>query len=237
MTRNTSLKKQNVIVEEDLTRYFNDLKRYKPLPRAEERQLMRRYKEENDIVARQKLITHNLRYAFSLVNKYKDRGVSMADLIEEANKGLIQSIDKFDVNQDVKVITYAKWQMECNMKKAVKEKENLKEEEFPEGVMVNLNEDALNDNEYVGAYENDAFSNETEIERQSAIEDVNNIISILNEREADFIKMYYGINPYDKEYTYQEIGKKYNLTKERVRQVIDKIMRKLRVQALTILEQ
>ena len=129
MTRNASLKKQNVIVEEDLTRYFNDLKRYKPLPRAEERQLMLRYKEENDIVARQKLITHNLRYAFSLVNKYKDRGVSMADLIEEANKGLIQSIDKFDVNQDVKVITYAKWQMECNMKKAVKEKENLKEEE------------------------------------------------------------------------------------------------------------
>lgn len=237
MTRNASLKKQNVIVEEDLTRYFNDLKRYKPLPRAEERQLMRRYKEENDIVARQKLITHNLRYAFSLVNKYKDRGVSMADLIEEANKGLIQSIDKFDVDRDVKVITYAKWQMECNMKKAVKEKENLKEEEFPEGVMVNLNEDALSDNEYVGAYENDAFSNETEIERQSAIEDVNNIISILNEREADFIKMYYGINPYDKEYTYQEIGKKYNLTKERVRQVIDKIMRKLRVQALTILEQ
>ena len=237
MTRNASLKKQNVIVEEDLTRYFNDLKRYKPLPRAEERQLMLRYKEENDIVARQKLITHNLRYAFSLVNKYKDRGVSMADLIEEANKGLIQSIDKFDVNQDVKVITYAKWQMECNMKKAVKEKENLKEEEFPEGVMVNLNEDALNDNEYVGAYENDAFSNETEVERQNAIEDVNNIISILNEREADFIKMYYGINPYDKEYTYQEIGKKYNLTKERVRQVIDKIMRKLRVQALTILEQ
>lgn len=236
MTRNASLKKQNVIVEEDLTRYFNDLKRYKPLPHAEERQLMRRYKEENDIVARQKLITHNLRYAFSLVNKYKDRGVSMADLIEEANKGLIQSIDKFDVNQDVKVITYAKWQMECNMKKAVKEKENLKEEEFPEGVMVNLNEDALNDNEYVGAYENDAFSNETEVERQNAIEDVNNIISILNEREADFIKMYYGINPYDKEYTYQEIGKKYNLTKERVRQVIDKIMRKLRVQALTILE-
>ena len=237
MTRNASLKKQNVIVEEDLTRYFNDLKRYKPLPRAEERQLMRRYKEENDIVARQKLITHNLRYAFSLVNKYKDRGVSMADLIEEANKGLIQSIDKFDVNQDVKVITYAKWQMECNMKKAVKEKENLKEEGFPEGVMVNLNEDALNDNEYVGVYENDAFSNETELERQNAIEDVNNIISILNEREADFIKMYYGINPYDKEYTYQEIGKKYNLTKERVRQVIDKIMRKLRVQALTILEQ
>ena len=237
MARNVNLNKQNVIVEEDLTRYFNDLKRYKPLPRDEERRLMRQYKEENDIVARQKLITHNLRYAFSLVNKYKDRGVSMADLIEEANKGLIQSIDKFDVNQDVKVITYAKWQMECNMKKAVKEKERLKEEEFPEGVMVNINEDALNDNEYVGTYENDAFSSESEAERQNAIDDVDNIISILNERETDFIKMYYGINPYDKEYTYQEIGKKYNLTKERVRQVIDKIMRKLRVQALTILEQ
>lgn len=236
MARNVNLNKQNVIVEEDLTRYFNDLKRYKPLPRDEERRLMRQYKEENDIVARQKLITHNLRYAFSLVNKYKDMGVSMADLIEEANKGLIQSIDKFDVNQDVKVITYAKWQMEYNMKKVIKEKENLKEEEFTDGVIVNLNEDALNDNEYVGVYENDAFSNEAEIERQNTIEDVNNIISILNEREVDFIKMYYGINPYDKEYTYQEIGKKYNLTKERVRQVIDKIMRKLRVQALTILE-
>ena len=222
---------------EDLTAYYNDLKRYKPLKREEERALIKQYKENDDLVARQKLITHNLRYAFSLVNKYKDRGVPVSDLIEEANCGLIESIDRFDPNCDVKVITYARWDMEYKMQRAIEKKNRIQTDDLPEDYETQLSDEALSSAEFTDTYNNDAFEDEeTNYSKQSANEDVAAIITVLNDKEKDFIQMYYGIKPYEKEYTYQEIGNKYGITKERVRQIIDKIMRKLRVQALTILE-
>lgn len=223
---------------EDLTAYYNDLKRYKPLKREEERELLKLYKENDDLVARQKLITHNLRYAFSLVNKYKDRGVSISDLVEEANCGLIESIDEFNTDYDVKVITYARWKMEYKMQRAIEEKNKIQTDDLPEDYETQISDEALLTNEYSNdTYANNAFADEEiNYSKQSANDDVAAIITILDEKERDFIQMYYGIKPYEKEYTYQEIGDKYGITKERVRQIIDKIMRKLRVQALTILE-
>ena len=235
MYNNERSKNVKVNVEDDLTLYFNDLKKYKPLKREEERELLHRYKENNDLVARQKLITHNLRYAFSLVNKYKDKGVPMSDLIEEANCGLIESVDNFDISQDVKIITYARWRMEYYMQCAIERQNKIKTEELPEenekqsyndsdDDIINTPSSCEQDEE---ADENDIFSETT------AKESVASIIGVLTEREDDFIRMYYGIVPYNKTYTYQEIGNKYGITKERVRQIIDKIMRKLRVEALT----
>lgn len=223
---------------EDLTTYYNDLKKYKPLKKDEERTLLKQYKENDDLVARQKLITHNLRYAFSLVNKYKDRGVPISDLIEEANCGLIESIDKFDLDCDVKVITYARWNMEYKMQRAIEEKNKLQTDDLPEDYETQLSDEATSSDEFNDTtYNNNAFADEEmSYSKQAANDDVAAIITILNEKETDFIQMYYGIKPYEKEYTYQEIGDKYGITKERVRQIIDKIMRKLRVQALTILE-
>ena len=233
------LKRVKTVTGEDLSVYYHDLKKYKPLPSEEEKSLLREYRENNDLVARQKLITANLRYAFSLVNKYKNRGVPLADLLEEANIGLIESIDKFDIERDVKVITYARWNMEYKIREAIKEHDKLPESDLPEESDVQFSEEATLSDEYDNdAYTNEAFlSEDNEMSRLNAVNDVDAIITVLNDRETDIIKMYYGISPYETECTYEEIGKKYNITKERVRQIIDKIMRKLRVQALTILKQ
>ena len=239
MTKNEqTLKNIKTIEGEDLTIYYKDLKKYKPLKREEERDLLMRYKENNDLVARQKLITSNLRYAFSLVNKYRDMGVPMSDLIEEANCGLIDSIDEYDINKDVRIITYARWKMEYNMQRSIEKHKKILTSDLPEEYEEQFGDEYLNDNKDCIEYTNQAFINEDDdVSKTNAVNDVNAIIDVLNERETDFIKMYYGIKPYDKEFTYQEIADKYSISKERVRQIIDKRMRKLRVQALTILKQ
>jgi RNA polymerase primary sigma factor len=232
-------RRTKTITGEDLSAYYNDLQNCKPLESDEEKALLREYRENNDLAARQKLITSNLRYAFSLVNKYKNRGVPLADLLEEANIGLIESIDKFDIKRDVKVITYARWNMEYKICEAIKEHDKLPESDLPEESDIQFGEEATLSDEYDNdAYVNEAFlSEDDEVSRLNAVNDVDAIITVLDDRETDIIKMYYGISPYETECTYEEIGKKYDITKERVRQIIDKIMRKLRVQALTILKQ
>lgn len=239
MVNEKEVKRTKTVTGEDLSVYYRDLKQYKPLASDEEKRLLMEYRENNDLVARQKLITSNLRYAFSLVNKYKNRGVPLADLLEEANIGLIESIDKFDIDRDVKVITYARWNMEYKINEAIKEHNKLQQSDLPEETDEQFSGEAeLSDEFNNNSYINEAFLGEDEeIAKRNAVNDISSIIQVLNERECDIIKMYYGINPYKKEYTYQEIGDKYNITKERIRQIIDKIMRKLRVQALTILEQ
>lgn len=233
------VKKTRTLDGEDISAYYRDLQRYKPLPREEEKQLIKQYKENNDLVARQKLITSNLRYAFSLVNKYKNRGVPLSDLLEEANCGLIESIDKFDETRDVKVITYARWNMEYKIQKALNEYDKMPESDLPEDYDTQISDEASYSDEYnQETYVNEAFiDEETEIQQTHNTNTLDSIIQVLDERETDIIKMYFGISPYEKEYTYQEIGDKYKLTKERIRQLIDKIMRKLRVQALTILNE
>ena len=128
--------------------------------------------------------------------------------------------------------------MEYKIREAIKEHDKLPESDLPEESDVQFSEEATLSDEYDNdAYTNEAFlSEDNEMSRLNAVNDVDAIITVLNDRETDIIKMYYGISPYETECTYEEIGKKYNITKERVRQIIDKIMRKLRVQALTILK-
>jgi RNA polymerase sigma-32 factor len=96
-------------IDECVENYFKNLKQFKPLKKEEERKLIEAYKLRNDISARNKLIEHNLRYACQLANGYRNKGLSFGDLISEANNGLIDAIEKYDVNQDVKLISYSKW--------------------------------------------------------------------------------------------------------------------------------
>ena len=96
-------------IDETVKSYFDGLKEFKPLSKKEERELLWKYKIGNDISARNKLINANLRYACKMASAYRNRGVSFSDLISEANMGLIEAIDKFDMSNDVKIISYSKW--------------------------------------------------------------------------------------------------------------------------------
>lgn len=88
--------------------YYNELKECNPISREEEIELLKKVKE-NDIDARNKILTSNLKFVFDIAKKYKGRGVPMDELISEGNAGLIKALSKFDGSKNVKFITYAIW--------------------------------------------------------------------------------------------------------------------------------
>ena len=91
-----------------LTRYMSEISKIKPLTRDEECKLGHQIAEGN-ITALQKLVQRNLKYVVSIANKYRGCGLSLQDLIEEGNIGIIQAAKRFDPSREVKFITYAVW--------------------------------------------------------------------------------------------------------------------------------
>lgn len=88
--------------------YLKEIKKYSPLDREEERTLIKRAKE-GDEWAREKVIKCNLRFVVSIAKNYANQGLSLEDLIGEGNYGLIQALDRFDLEYKNKFITYAVW--------------------------------------------------------------------------------------------------------------------------------
>ena len=91
-----------------LTCYMKEISKIKPLTRHEEQELGHQI-AEGDTVALQKLVQKNLKYVVSVANKYRGCGLSLQDLIEEGNIGLIQAAKRFNPSHEVKFITYAVW--------------------------------------------------------------------------------------------------------------------------------
>jgi RNA polymerase primary sigma factor len=93
---------------EPLTQYLNEISKIKPLSRNEEKQLAQKI-AQGDLKALQELVRRNLKFVVSVANKYKGYRLSLQDLIEEGNIGLIQAAKRFDPTREVKFITYAVW--------------------------------------------------------------------------------------------------------------------------------
>jgi RNA polymerase primary sigma factor len=218
-------------IDECVENYFHNLKQFKPLKKEEERKLIEAYKLRNDINARNKLIEHNLKYACQLANGYRNKGLSFSDLISEANSGLIDAIEKYDIKQDVKLISYSKWWIIQRMQAALERENKLPREALEiESNEESLFEDDMYENNSCYDYEDSDFDY-NEISNNKYL--IEKITSQINEREKDIVYRYYGINQNER-YTLEEIGKEYGLTKERVRQIIDKAMTKMRSEALLI---
>ena len=157
--------------------------------------------------------------------------MSFSDLISEANNGLIDAIEKYDIKQDVKLISYSKWWIIQRMQAALERENKLPREtlEIESGEESFYNDEMYDENSCLDYEDNDFDYNEIANNKYL----VERITSQINDREKDIIYRYYGINQ-DQRYTLEEIGKYYNLTKERVRQIIDKAMTKMRSEALLI---
>jgi RNA polymerase primary sigma factor len=218
-------------IDECVENYFKNLKQFKPLKKEEERKLIEAYKLRNDISARNKLIEHNLKYACQLANTYRNKGLSFSDLISEANNGLIDAIEKYDIKQDVKLISYSKWWIIQRMQAALERENKLPREtlEIESSEETFYNDEMYDENSCLDYEDNDFDYNEI-MNNKYLIE---RITSQISDRERDIVYRYYGINQNER-YTLEEIGKEYKLTKERVRQIIDKAMTKMRSEALLI---
>lgn len=213
--------------------YYDDLKDYKPLSKIEERRLCKRFKLNNDLNARDQLIKSNLKFVVDIAKKYKGYGLPFGDIVAEGNLGLIKALDKFDYEKNVKIISFGVWWIRQYIKDAINKKRMMASDELPNEINSSLNEDSFNDNSDI---ENDFQLDDAFLDKEkNYLENektkiIGNLLSKLNERECEIIKSYFGFN--SEPLTLEEIGKKYSLTKERVRQIKSVAMKKLRSFAL-----
>lgn len=213
--------------------YYDDLRKYKPLTKAKEKRLLRQCRNGN-LKAKNELLEANLKFVFDIAKHYTSRGLSISELISEGNMGLLRAIEKFDEAKDVKFISYAVWWIRQAMMEAIKKKKII--------TLVEIDPTQSNDtfierkvsddeDEVVGDMSDTSFSNEREEYKNELCmlqkEVIENVLKSLNKREKEIIESYYGLGNND-ELTLFEIGKKYNLSSERVRQIKLSAIRKLR---------
>ena len=98
-----------VIEDNSLVAYFEQIKKIPVLSEDEERELVRAFREKGDVNAAHKLVTSHLRLAAKIALTYRRYGLPMADVISEANIGLMQAVKKFDLDKNVRLATYAMW--------------------------------------------------------------------------------------------------------------------------------
>ena len=218
--------------------YLQDISNIKVLSHDEHVMLWKDYKINNNLDARDKLITSNLKFVAKIALTYQNMGLSYADLIAEGNMGLIKAIDKYDGNMGFKLTTYSVWWIKQSIIEAIQKRNGLMIDVIPDE---NIHDDidcempslevvngAFNDLKQLSYYDDSEQENAKKDRRNN----INIMISTLNEREKLIINQYYGLDG-GKPRTLEEIGEELNLTKERVRQINEKALKKLRACALT----
>lgn len=256
-----------------LDKYLQEIGHEELISVEEEVELARRIKN-GDRKALEKLTKANLRFVVSVAKQYQNQGLSLPDLINEGNIGLLKAAEKFDETRGFKFISYAVWWIRQSILQAIAEQSRVVRLPLNQVGSVNkinriLNqfeqqnerrpsvdeiadrtdlphdkiEDVLKVNTHqvsVDAPVSDSDSasmidfmqsdsepeTDSELVRESLREEIAAALNVLNERERNVVEAFYGIN--QPECTMEEIGKKYGLTRERVRQIREKAIRKLK---------
>lgn len=213
--------------------YYDDLKKYKPLTKAKEKRLLKLSRKGN-LKAKNEILEANLKFVFDIAKHYTGRGLSISELISEGNMGLLRAIEKFDEEKDIKFISYAVWWIRQAMLEAIKKKKMLKMVEIDpteSNDVIFERKIADDEDERIGGVSDVGFSNEVDEHKMelkaNQKEVIGKLLNSLNSREKEIIEHYYGLSN-KRELTLNEIGKKYNLSSERVRQVKLTAIRKLR---------
>jgi len=215
--------------------YFSEITNFKPLSKDEEQSLWERYKKQNDLQAKEKLVKSNLRFVARVAKNYQGMGLSYADLISEGNIGLLKAFDKFDYTKGFKTITYSVWWIRQAILDAL-EKRNLIDADDIEEYKQSETDDYDYDETQT---KDDTINNINYIDNSTALsighKDDKSLVKLLcnclTERELFVINHYFGLEDND-EMTLESIGELLGLTKERVRQIKERGLRKLRTEAL-----
>ncbi len=256
-----------------LDKYLQEIGHEELLSPEEEVELAQRIRK-GDRKALERLAKANLRFVVSVAKQYQNQGLSLPDLINEGNLGLIKAAEKFDETRGFKFISYAVWWIRQSILQAIAEQSRIvrlpvnqsgnvnkiykelnkfeQEHERKPSVdeiadRIDLPEDKIADaikanNRHVsmdapfsegedGSMLDIMPSNDTpmvdrELVIESLREEIKRFLTLLTDREVKVVKAFFGID--GPELTLEEIGAKYNLTRERVRQIKEKAIRRLR---------
>ena len=231
-------KTQDYAEERSFRNYFNDISKFMPMTKSEEMNLWLKYKNENDLSARDKLITSNLKFVANIARQYQGRGLSYADLISEGNMGLLKSIEKFDHTKNIKTISYSVWWIRQAIMEAISNKNKIATDDIPESPE---GEEQLVDQENIKNLDNEEEKPYITDELQESWDCPYNLYIVgmltqaLTEKERFVIEKCFGLDG-NKPVTLEEIGKEMGLTKERVRQYKEKAMKKMRSMALSVFQ-
>lgn len=223
--------------EQSTGAYLKEIGGFKPLTKQDEMKLWRRLKKNPaDTEAKNQLITSNLKFVVNVAKCYKGRGLSMSDLVAEGNMGLLKAYSKFNPKKDVKFISYSVHWIRQTIMEAIQKRNGIDGEDLP---LDYEKQDTSVDEDYIEADNTpDIITRFIECREDNERERLNNqrsaieaLFSGLTERERDIIARYFGLSGVKGE-TLEEIGDSMNITKERVRQIKENAMKKLRAGAM-----
>ncbi len=256
-----------------LDKYLQEIGHEELLTTDQEVELAQRIRK-GDKRALEKLTKANLRFVVSVAKQYQNQGLSLPDLINEGNVGLIKAAEKFDETRGFKFISYAVWWIRQSILQAIAEQSRLvrlplnqvgsvnkiaralsrfeQEHERKPSVdeiaeRVDLPEDKIadamkansrhvsmdapiadgEDSSLIDFLSGDSSNTDRELAIESLKAEVSRILKLLTDKEQKVLRAFFGIDG-SPEMTLDEIGEKYNLTRERVRQIKEKALRRLR---------
>lgn len=266
--------KKSSYEEGSLDQYLRDISAYPLISRDEEVRLAQRIRQ-NDQESLDKLVRSNLRFVVSVAKKYQNQGVSLSDLINEGNLGLIRAAHKFDETKGIKFISYAVWWIRqailsslarqgrtvrvplnrtADLSRIIKASEilrqKLRREPTPEelsqltGLSVDVVQSlaALNtgdvrldapmdpegDRSLIERFVADEMPDtEEEAMNRFLTDEIEVALGTLPPRDAKVLRLYFGLEG-GREHTLEEIGSMLGVTRERVRQLRDRALKRLR---------
>ena len=258
-----------------LSIYLKEINKTSLLTREEEVDLAKRI-VQGDEAAKERLVKSNLRFVVNVAKKYQNQGLPLADLISEGNIGLLNAVERFDVNRGLHFISYAVWWIRQAILRAICEKsrmirlplnrinelmqiekvrkdiDNVKSEtdeirrianflSMDEGYvsdLMNISRDYISLDGPISKEKDSSVLSDfiedkaTQLPEESMVHsslktDINTILGTLEEKEAGVIKLRFGLNGHNP-LSLKEIGDRYGLTKERIRQIEKKAIERLR---------
>lgn len=219
--------------------YYKELTKCKPISKDEESNLMIRAKN-NDLNAKNKILSSNLRFVFDVAKRYKGYGVPMDDLISEGNLGLIHAFDKFDEKKGYKFISYAVWWINFYIKNFIEKRKNIELHEVSSDDLLPTNPSNITPQEQEDTDDNTFgidITNEEDIEETEVADEqreiVERLLGKLDIRERQILQYCFGIGN-KKPLTLKECGCLLGISQERVRQVKEKSLLKLKSEALLL---
>jgi len=257
-----------------LDKYLQEIGKEELITAEEEVELARRIKQ-GDQIALEKLTRANLRFVVSVAKQYQNQGLTLPDLINEGNLGLIKAAQRFDETRGFKFISYAVWWIRQSILQAIAEHSRIVrlplnqvgslnklnkafsklEQEYERepteeelATILDLPEDKVKDSIQISGrhismdaplisgeestlydvMENrDSPKADRDLIKESLQTEIERTLDTLSEREKEIIKLYFGIGM-NHGLTIDEIGEKFDLTRERVRQIKEKALKRLR---------